>query len=737
MRARQLAGSMMPLVKSLSGNTLPCLLATVILAPGSSRGSEPSVARAWNEELLAAIRLEVPDPPMHARNLFHMAVAMYDAWAAFDDTAIGYLHREKITPQTPDLAASRDEAISHAAYRLLHARLQGGHGAETTLPRLNALMTGLGYSPVLACAPATAEPVPAELGKRIADTILAWSTGDRFDLMGHPQPYNTSLNPNLAYPMEVLGTNLGFQIGVPLGSGIPAETDPNFWQPLFFSISITQNGLPQPAGAQPFLGVQSLATVPFALSRKDPTLPWLDPFGGPSRLATDAEPFPSSEVYQAQALSVIRVQAMLADNSLIDISPGSTGNNSLGTDTGQGYPLNPVTGTAYAENRVPTSDFGRVLAEYWADGPNSETPPGHWHTLANQVSDAPQLEKRIGGSGLPVDDLEWDVKLYFALGAACHDAACAAWSLKRHYSSPRPITMIRYMAAKGQSSNPDAPSWHPQGIPLEEGLVELVTAETAAPGGRHEQIWDMGRGSYRSGELYLDQVVILGWPGEHLLNPSPPATATHQSTVRWMRGIDWVPFQRKTFNNPAFPGYVSGHSTFSRAAAEVLAAFTGSQFFPGGLHEHTFSANTMQIDLGPSVPVTLQWCAYSDAADQAGQSRIWGGIHIGEDDLHGRVVGAEAGQRAYALASSLWNGTFEYRSPSPVLEMAGDGSVRISWSADRGMAYRIQRSDNLKDWENLTDYLRSYDGAEAFDDSDPPPLRAYYRIIRSAFPLPE
>ena len=47
--------------------------------------------------------------------------------------------------------------------------------------------------------------------------------------------------------------------------------------------------------------------------------------------------------------------------------------------------------------------------------------------------------KRIGGTGPVVDDLEWDVKVYFALNAALHDAACAAWSIKRYYDGWRPI----------------------------------------------------------------------------------------------------------------------------------------------------------------------------------------------------------------------------------------------------------------------------------------------------------
>ena len=141
-----------------------------------------------------------------------------------------------------------------------------------------------------------------------------------------------------------------------------------------------------------------------------------------------------------------------------------------------------------------------MLAEFWADGPSSETPPGHWNVIANTVADDARFVKRIGGSGPVVDDLEWDVKVYFALNAAVHDAACAAWSLKRYYDGWRPISAVRYMATQGQSSDPALASYHPDGLPLISNLIELVTSATAAPGGRHPG-------------LTPGKIAIFAWPG--------------------------------------------------------------------------------------------------------------------------------------------------------------------------------------------------------------------------------
>jgi len=108
---------------------------------------------------------------------------------------------------------------------------------------------------------------------------------------------------------------------------------------------------------------------------------------------------------------------------------------------------------------------------------------------------------------------------------------------------------------------------------------------------------------------------------------------------------------------PAFAGYVSGHSTFSRAGAEVLTAMTGDSFFPGGLGEWTVAADSLEFEAGPAQPVTLQWATYADAADEAGRSRLYGGIHVWADDLPARQIGFDVGRDAWALAEQHFDGT--------------------------------------------------------------------------------
>lgn len=709
------------------------VLVMLALAP-AALNAEPSVARLWNEQLLAAIRRNVPHPPAHARNLFHTAVSMYDAWAAYDATAVGYLRNEKVDPLPADVEAARHEAISYAAYRVLRSRFSSGSGAETSLASFDTLLTSLGYSVATAQAATNSVNHPAELGKRVGQAVLNWGANDGFSNTSYPQAYSTSVNPNMSVPLSVLGQNLFFQNNMPLGYGIPSNTDPNFWQPLDLSTSVTQNGIPIPGGPQTFVGVQGLATLPFGLSRTDPTKPWLDPFGGPSKLSTPGNPSDTDEEYKLNALDVLKAGAQLNDQTEIDISPGSIGNNPLGSDNGVGFDTNPVTGGTYAPNLVKRGDYTRVLAEFWADGPNSETPPGHWHVLANQVADNPLTVKKIRGVGPTLGDLEWDVKMYFAISAATHDAACAAWSLKRYYSGARPITMIRYMGRKGQSSDPGLPAYHTQGLPLEPGISELITEDTTAAGERHELIWDVAYNTWQPGVNYLNQVAVYAWPGEHPNNAPAPAIATNQSTLRWMLAKDWLPFQRKTFNTPAFPGYVSGHSTFSRSAAEALTLLTGSPYFPGGFGHHTYAANSMQIDLGPSANVDLQWCTYYDAADQAGQSRRFGGIHPYEDDFDGRHVGAMAGVSAFHLAELYWTGTIMTEKVLPTLTPLAGGALQIAVPARRGLHYQWEYSTDLTNWTAMTSSGQATDTTLYITDTPPAGQARFYRARWVAAP---
>jgi hypothetical protein len=586
----------------------PAVCPASVVAAGRTR----SIARRWDEQILAAIRLDLPRPPVHARNLFHMSAAMWDAWAGYGHEATGVFVNERHSAE--DVDAARRASISYAAYDVLVHRYQSAVGGARTMACLRAVMADLGYDPE------DAHDVgedPVAFGNRIGHTVIAKTrddganeADDYADTTGYTSP-----NPALVYDVP----------GAPL-------KEPERWQPINLSVAATQNGIILPAGVQAYVGAQWGGVRPFAMKRSSSAVPWHDP--GPVPQLGPA--------MKAWVVDVIEKTAALdpANPETLDISPGAYGHNSLGTNDGKGWAKNPVTGQPYAPQVVRRGDFERVMAEFWADGPKSETPPGHWNTIANGVADSPIFERRLFGKGEPLDPLAWDVHMYLALNGAEHDAAIAAWDIKRRSTTVRPISLVRWMGEKGQSSDPKGPSYDPTGLPLVPGLIEVITKESSAPGERHARL-----------APFVGEIAVRDWLGE------PGDRANQISGVGWVRAVNWITYQRRTFVTPAFPAFISGHSTFSRAGAEVLTGLTGSPYFPGGFGEFVAPKGTfLAFEKGPSTEVRLQWAAYSDASDEAGQSRLWGSIHITPDDFAGRRVGHAVGLDAVALASKYFSG---------------------------------------------------------------------------------
>ena len=615
--------------------------------------ASPSVARQWNEVLLDAIRVDTPRPTVHARNLFHLSVLMWDCWVAYDPFTDAAPYLDTTTRHAAfDLAAARHACISQGAHRLLRHRFERSIGAETSLPEIDQLLHDLGYDAGFIPA-SVADSSPEAVGYRIADALIAHGLQDGAnEVNDYADPNYRPYNGPLIFKLP--GTN---------GS----VYNPNRWSPLAFDFRCFQNDTPVPSGGetQVFVGSNWNDVAPFALTREGDGL-YLDP--GPPPMAVEWDTAtrrivgPGDLEFKEQMLAVVRYSARLNpdDAPVLNLSPRVTGDNSLagiaqGVFDGQGHGINPATGEPYPDNWVNEADFGRVVAEFWADGPDSETPPGHWNTLFNTVNDHPALVRRVGGVGPEVGPLEWDVKGYLALNGALHDAAVAAWGVKAAYDYTRPIAGIRWLTEQGQSSDPDLPGYSEHGMLLEEGLVEVITTESSAPGARHEHLAD-----------HVGELAFHVWPGEPNrdlppqcgepdVEPDPDLEIPPYSGREWVLGVSWITYQRRTFVTPPFAAYVSGHSTFSRAAAEVLTRLTGSPYFPGGLGEFVALQNDfLAFETGPTETVRLQWATYRDAADQAGISRLWGGIHVAADDLKGRVMGAEIGVNAYDLAHLYW-----------------------------------------------------------------------------------
>lgn len=255
---------------------------------------------------------------------------------------------------------------------------------------------------------------------------------------------------------------------------------------------------------------------------------------------------------------------------------------------------------AQAEHVVNISahltDEQKIIAEFWEDGGKTAFPPGTFMSFAHFVS-------ARDGHGLAED-----AKLFLAMGNAVMDAGIATWHSKVEYDYARPIRVIRDLGELGLIGE-----WGIDEMTGEEGYV------VQAFGG-------------------VDPVTGMG------------------VGTRTILAENFVTFQRPGADaSPPFAEYTSGHSAFSAAGAEVLRLFTGSDDFGGRV---TFDPDSIQFERNiPHETVTLAWDTFSAAADEAGISRLYGGIHFEDGDMNGRALGRTVGADAFAMAQTFIDGT--------------------------------------------------------------------------------
>ncbi len=618
-----------------------------------------SIARLWNEVLLESIRGDFARPTMHARNLFHSSIAMYDIWAIYDEDASPYLigndvHGFSSTLESFTPIDSREEslreAISYAMYRLLTHRFQASPTQESTQAMFDLVMDRLGYDTDETSVDYSSGNAAA-FGNYVAQIVISYGLQDGSrEASGYDNAYYEPVN--IPYALD--------------SDENQPINDPNRWQPLGLETFVDQGGNIVGDNIPPFLSPEWGNVNGFALSDEDKITyqrdgnnyhVFHDPLDPPYVSLTESNENSDNYKWGFSMVSVWQSHLDPSDGVMWDISPNAIGNVDISTfptdyneypnfydffeggSNSNGHSINPITGNPYETNIVPRGDYARVLAEFWADGPDSETPPGHWFDILNYVNDHPQFEARFAGEGQLLDPLEWNVKSYFILGGGMHDAAISAWSVKGWYDYIRPISAIRSMAERGQSTNEALDNYDISGIQLIDDFIEVVEEGDELAGANNE---------------HVGKIKLYTWKGHDFIDD----TEIDQAGVGWILAEDWWPYQRPTFVTPPFAGYVSGHSTFSRTAAELMTMMTGSEYFPGGLGEFVAKANEFLVfEEGPSVDVVLQWATYRDASDQTSLSRIWGGIHPPADDIPGRFIGQQVAEDVFSFAVPYFEGT--------------------------------------------------------------------------------
>ncbi|MEL6204785.1 MAG: vanadium-dependent haloperoxidase [Pseudomonadota bacterium] len=241
------------------------------------------------------------------------------------------------------------------------------------------------------------------------------------------------------------------------------------------------------------------------------------------------------------------------------------------------------------------TDQDKIIAEFWEDGGGTAFPPGTFMAFAQFVS------ARDGNT------LDEDAQLFFAMGNAVMDAGIATWHAKVEYDYVRPVRAIRDLGELGLIGE--------EGVDHEGNPGHVIEAFAG-----------------------FDPVT-----GEGL------GTKTILAT-------DFITFQRPdTDPSPPFAEYTSGHSAFSAAGAEILRLFTGSDDFGGSV---TFAPGSTQFEPGvPADETTLSWDTFTEAADEAGLSRLYGGIHFEDGDFNGRALGQQVAADVFAQAQAFIDGT--------------------------------------------------------------------------------
>src|SRR5262249_12244667 len=290
-------------LRGADGMTAPCHVFADGVAThycGDRPSDGQSVARRWDEVLLDAIRRDTPRPTVHARNLFHLSAAMWDAWRAYGGGS-AWLTDESHTSADP--AADRAPAISLAAYRLLQHPFPSNPRAPATDAELRATMYDLGYDVTYT---STVGDGPAAVGNRIAAATIAFGAADGANEDGnYADPTYAPVNPPLV--VKNPGTVMN---------------DPNRWQPLALDVIVTQNGIRLLDQVQTFIGARWNGVTPFALTRTDPQAVYIDP-GPPPALGGVGD-----AGYKEGARRVLELSNRLTpdDGALLDISPGVLGN---------------------------------------------------------------------------------------------------------------------------------------------------------------------------------------------------------------------------------------------------------------------------------------------------------------------------------------------------------------------------------------------------------------------------
>ena len=567
--------------------------AVVLFAPSAGA----TIVADWNAVALQEVRLSPAlrnGPPIVARALAIAHTCMYDAWAAYDGDAVATtdLYGKRRRPADERTDSNKAQTISFAAYRCLLNLFP----YQATASRLQGRMVRLGYDYT---DKSTNKTTPTGIGNIAAQAVIDARANDGSNQYGNascPSEHEWNVCPLPPVHLRVLA-----QVSCVV------DTYPWTTEPLQHLLDAPPELQPLPCvgpNGMPFGPDADYAYADYDDDGYSHYVPSNRLMGYCTPLVTGScpggyldgnpDPFINPALPWPDVVEPNRWQPLVYNNHKRQTF--------LGAHWANVTPF-ALTSAQQFDDRVPPPDVqkgpenyqrnvdevlqfsaaldatSKLNVEYWADGPASELPPGHWGLFAQFVS-----HNRLGRDNNTIDE---DVKMFFAMHNASFDAGIVAWHIKRKYDGVRPITAIRYL--------------------MRDKLVQA-------------------------------------WAGP---KQSP--------STQWIPGEKWMPYNPGSNLTPGFPGYISGHSIFSSASAKVLQLFTSGDDF-GFLT--VIPANFGRVEPGiPAEDTPILFETFSEAAQQAGLSRIQGGIHFSDDITVGYDLGILIGQQAWDKAQTYFNGT--------------------------------------------------------------------------------
>lgn len=224
--------------------------------------------------------------------------------------------------------------------------------------------------------------------------------------------------------------------------------------------------------------------------------------------------------------------------------------------------------------------------------------------------------------------------------------------------------MAEYWAGMHEDKAEDAPFEDCHGywtVPPAQ-CCRIARNYAVAKGFRNERVI---RTFFALGNALLDTSIAV-WDAKHHYGYCRPFSA-----VRWIfgedcieawggpckgkieiKGKEWDPY----LDTPASPEYPAAYSAFVQATADIIDGLWADNKLEETV-EFAQCSSVIEPKCTPAETLTLKWSTLHEAAEQAGLSRLYGGVHFASGDACGRDLGRQVARRVLAKVCGYFDGT--------------------------------------------------------------------------------